>query len=136
MDTNENKKSMNLEEIKYCIGRKIRQKRTMMNISREELGQNINLTANYLRLVEKGKGGLSIEKLLKAANFFNISLDELTGFSDISIDKNNSNEFQNQLSKVLLMSSVLDDSDIHFICSFVTEFILYKDKKLSMTIIN
>lgn len=134
--TNENL-LIDMPQINYYIGEKIRQKRNELGMSIEVLSNLLGFSSNFLGSVERGQRGISLKSLFKIASFFEFSLDDLTGFSNIAIEqKNNSNEFQNKLSTLLVILKNLDIHDMDFIYSLIIEFKLYRNKKTNMEFMN
>lgn len=56
--------------------------RKSKNISMKELGENIGISDEAIRLMEKSKRSPSFEVLCALADFFNVSIDYLVGRSD------------------------------------------------------
>ncbi len=99
------------------LGKRIREERTSRNLTIEQLAELVNLSPSYLGLVERGERGLSVEKLIKVAGVFGISVDSLLldiGTSTIS-----------RFSEIEALLSNMQDEDISFIVEFVK---LFKDK--------
>lgn len=56
---------------------RIREERIKRNLTIEQLAELINVSPSFLGLVERGGRGLSIEKLCRISEIFNISIDSL-----------------------------------------------------------
>ena len=56
--------------------------RTVHSLSMTSLGRSIGVTDEAIRLLERGKRSPSFEALLALADYFDVSLDYLTGRSD------------------------------------------------------
>lgn len=63
---------------------RIKELREELNISALELANRVGISAQMLRMYEKGKpiDSMSVDSLIKIADFFNVSLDYLTYRSD------------------------------------------------------
>lgn len=66
------KRSINIE-----IGNRVRTRRTIMNLSRDKLAEQTELSARFLACVENGFGGLSMTSLRSLANALHVSCDYL-----------------------------------------------------------
>lgn len=67
----------------YEILRTEREKRKM---SQKEVAEKINVKADTYRKYEKGTNEPSLDILIDLANFYNVSMDYLTGRYDIKKD--------------------------------------------------
>ena len=67
----------NLDTQKIALGLKIKKLRSERNLSQEEFAQSIQMDRSYLASVELGKRNVSFDNLVKLANGFGISLEEL-----------------------------------------------------------
>lgn len=63
--------------IKETFGARVRELRVQANISQEKFALQIGMDRTYLASVESGKRNIAIENILKIANGFNITLEEL-----------------------------------------------------------
>ena len=59
------------------LGNRIRQLRKDNNLTQEALAEAIDLSYTYLGQVERGVRGINLSNLVKIANRFNVSLDDL-----------------------------------------------------------
>ena len=59
------------------IGSNMRYERKKRNLTIEELAEMIGMAPGFLGLVERGQRGTSIKNLVKVADIFSISLDQL-----------------------------------------------------------
>ena len=64
------------QHARMLISEKVRYYRTRMNLSREELSLKLNFDNSYISKLERGKINITIDKLEKLANFFNVELKE------------------------------------------------------------
>ncbi|WP_313558823.1 helix-turn-helix domain-containing protein [Ruminiclostridium cellobioparum] len=93
------------------LGKRIREERTSRNLTIEQLAEIVTLSPSYLGLVERGERGLSVEKLIKVAGVFGISVDSLlldTGTSTVS-----------RFSEIEALLSNMKDEDVRFVVEFV-----------------
>lgn len=68
---------------------KLREIRKQKNLSMKELGAILGLAESTISLYENGKREPDIATLIKIANYFNVSVDELLGCSDLDDDTMN-----------------------------------------------
>ena len=62
---------------------RISQLRKEADLKQEELAKAINVSQDTISMMERGKRLASMEVLLSLADYFNVSLDYITGQSDI-----------------------------------------------------
>jgi len=72
--------------IKELVGERIARLRLEHNLSRKQFGEIIGISAQHLRLVEKGVRGLSVESIVRICNKMNVSADYLLLGADLSAD--------------------------------------------------
>lgn len=75
-------------DIKLQIGQRIREERTSKNISQTELGKIVNTTQDTISLWEKGKSAPNIEDIIKLAEYFELTIEEMIG-----IEKNTNGKY-------------------------------------------
>ena len=63
--------------IKENFGKKVQELRKQSGLSQEKFALLIDMDRTYFASVESGKRNISIENILKIAQGFNISLEEL-----------------------------------------------------------
>ena len=72
------KSLMELKELdKKQIGQRIKDRRNLLNMSREELGSRLGVTAKFISDVEYGDKGVSIKTLYKLKQVLGVSVDFL-----------------------------------------------------------
>ena len=64
-------------EIKFNVGKRIRDLRELKEISQKELSFSAELDRSYIASVEKGRRNISIVNLEKIANALEVSLSDL-----------------------------------------------------------
>lgn len=67
-------------DIKILVGRRVKQLRTLLGISQEELADLAGLDRTYITSVECGKRNISIVNIEKLAHALNVSLAEFFTF--------------------------------------------------------
>ena len=85
---------------KTDIGKIIQKLRKDKNLTQEELAEKIDLSTNYLSIVERGLSVLNVEAFLKMANVLSFSLEDFGLNTDTRID-----EDKKELIKRILSSS-------------------------------
>lgn len=81
--------------LKEEIGKRIRNIRFSMNLSKKDFAKLLGISGQYLGMIEKGQGSLSVEKLEILCNLSNLSADYILFGKDNLF----SSELQNILSK-------------------------------------
>ena len=59
------------------FGKRIRDERSKLGLTQEELANDLNISHGHLNKIEKGKEGCSIDLLLELADYFGVSTDFL-----------------------------------------------------------
>lgn len=59
------------------IGKRIREKRIERGWRQEDLAEKINMTADYIGMIERGEKTPKLETLIKIINCLNVSSDEI-----------------------------------------------------------
>lgn len=86
-------KELSLEK----VGKRLRQIRTQMGLTREEFAEQVAISPQFLAEIENGKKGMSAETLFKICSRLNVSADYIL-LGRISSSQL-SNPVQNALSK-------------------------------------
>lgn len=71
-----------LKEINVILGKNVRRARNKMNLTREKLAEEINVSPRFLADVESGKTGVSLSTLKNICLVLNISADNLLGITE------------------------------------------------------
>lgn len=67
-------------------GIRVKELRTVRNMTRQQLAEKIGISVDALRKIETGANGAKIDTLVNIADFFNISLDYLVCGSDRKVE--------------------------------------------------
>lgn len=60
-----------------ALGKRIREERTKLNLTQEQLAELVNVSTTYIGFVERGERSLTLSKLIKVANALGVSVDYL-----------------------------------------------------------
>lgn len=96
---------------KKLLGIRIREERKKHNLTIEQLAEIIDLSTSFLTTVELGKRGLSVEKLIDIANYFDIIVDDL-----LHINKDRSSY---RLEKLDSLIHNISNEDFEFITDII-----------------
>ena len=66
-----------LKSINVEVGRRVRQRRTELRLTREALAKLVGYSSNFVQEVERGRSGLSSESICAFAKALNCSTDAL-----------------------------------------------------------
>lgn len=69
-----------MKEIK--LSERLKRLRLLSGFTQAELAKKVGLTENAIREIEKGRNFTTLDKLIKIADIFNVTLDYLVGRSD------------------------------------------------------
>lgn len=87
---------------------KIKELRIKAGISQRELAQKLGYFPQAISRYESGQGEPNVETLIKLANFFNVSIDELVGRETDTINLKYLNESESYLIKKILKMNSLE----------------------------
>lgn len=73
-----------MKDVNIILGERIRARRNMLNMTRESLAEQINVSPRFLADVESGKVGVSIETLKNLSVALGASCDYLLGVENKS----------------------------------------------------
>ena len=68
---------------RITVGKRIHQKRIQLGLSQDELAVRINRATKYCSDIERGMGGMSIERMLSISKALDMSLDYMM-FGEVS----------------------------------------------------
>lgn len=88
---------MNEKEIKICLGAKIKQYRSKLGLTQDELAEKINRTQRQISMIEVGKSFPTPETLANLIKVFGCSIQDLFDFEPIK----NIVEFKIELFKII-----------------------------------
>jgi len=71
-----------MENLYILIGKRVREIRTKLNLTQEELADKAELHPSYIGQVERGSKKVSIETLQKITNALNVPLKSIFDFSN------------------------------------------------------
>lgn len=74
--------------MKVEIGKRIKNIRENMNMTKEDFAKAIGISGQYLGIVERGSSCLSVEKLKALCDFTNLSADYILFGKDANLIKN------------------------------------------------
>jgi transcriptional regulator with XRE-family HTH domain len=122
-------KSKNQLDLKG-IGQKIRLEREMLNLSRENLAEIVELSPFYIGQIERGERKMSLDTLAKLVDTFNVSVDYLLFGSNLhneDLDLKNfypileivDNNYNKNLKELLIILSRLNHREIALIKDIV-----------------
>lgn len=77
---------MNQTYDRLAVGDRLRLKRTLLELTQDEMAEKINRATKYYADIERGNCGMSIETLLALSKTLNMSLDYIL-FGDIDKER-------------------------------------------------
>lgn len=85
---------MKLKEIdKRETGRRIREKREQLNLTREDLGRELSVTSKFISEIEYGNKGISVETLYKLKQILNVSANYILADDEVYVDEDQRCEY-------------------------------------------
>lgn len=110
MDENE------LKNLKKSIGQKIKSERVKKNMRVEELALILNVSESFIRLIERGERGTSIQLLLQICNVFDLNIGDFFSKKVLTLNEQKENtERQNLLNLINNLLRIMDMSQLNFI---------------------
>lgn len=101
-------KSIDKTKIRIIIGANIRRFRSNIGISIENFAELLDVTPNFLGMIERGDRGCSLINLIKIASILNIKVDELL-YDKNSLSDSNSIHLENLNHYNKVTENILDD---------------------------
>ena len=101
-----------MNDIKYLLGKRIKELRKKLNISQQELAEKINIDQRNLSNIERGISFPS-KSLLDIANALNITLPELFEFEHIQMTR------ENMLRYISCSTETMDEEKISTVYKFI-----------------
>ncbi|TCK92421.1 helix-turn-helix protein [Natranaerovirga hydrolytica] len=102
------------------VGIRIRTLREDNQLSREHLADILDLSDSYIGLIERGNRGITINNLVKIANYFNVSIEYF--FEDRS---NNSIVTSTRLKNLSNLIDSLDEEDYAFVLHIIKDMVFH-----------
>jgi len=103
------------------LGNRIRNERLNLGLTQEQLAEKINISKNFMSLIENGKN-MSLETVVKLANTFGVSVDYL--LQDIVTPQQDTS-----LSQCAALLNQLTPKDRIFILNFIRQYIEVTSKE-------
>lgn len=63
--------------MKEMLGKRIREERLKLNLTQEQLAEDVDLTTAYIGQVERGERSLTLENIVRVANRLGVTIDYL-----------------------------------------------------------
>ena len=115
------------------IGANIRYERTVRNMSIDELAEMLQLSTAFIGLTERGQRGAKLSNLIKTAEIFGITVNDLIyGDHGNALEVNEENDADLILTKKATISSLLYDLDcdeLDFIISSIRSLRVLKNSR-------
>lgn len=109
------------EERRIRIGKRIRDIRSFYEISIEELAEMLDLSTAFVGLIERGQRGTSVKNIIKIADIFETSTDNLL------IEGIPEDEYKKMyVKKICILLNGLCDKDLEFLIDFIRTFRQYR----------
>ena len=110
MDENE------LKNLKKSIGQRIKSERVKKNMKVEELALILNVSESFIRLIERGERGTSIQLLLQICNVFDLNIGDFFSKKVLTLNEQKENtERQNLLNVINNLLRIMDMTQLNFI---------------------
>ena len=88
---------------RLAVGDRLRDKRTLLGLTQDEMAERIDRASKYYADIERGNCGMSIETMLALSGYLNMSLDYMI-FGEATEE-----EKRNQEDKVLAIVEMLEN---------------------------
>lgn len=105
-----------LKNLKKSIGQKIKSERIKKNMRVEELALILNVSESFIRLIERGERGTSIQLLLQICNVFDLNIGDFFSKKVLTLNERKENaERQNLLNVINNLLRIMDMTQLNFI---------------------
>ena len=109
------------------VGENIRMERELRNMTREELGELLELTTSHVGLIERGDRGATAVSLMSLSQVFNAPLDRF--FEDKDLDGQNIvrekriNAVESRKEKIITLLTYLGEKELDFVTAQIRALI-------------
>ena len=105
-----------LKNLKKSIGQRIKSERVKKNMKVEELALILNVSESFIRLIERGERGTSIQLLLQICNVFDLNIGDFFSKKVLTLNERKENaERQNLLNVINNLLRIMDMTQLNFI---------------------
>ncbi len=103
----------------YNLGKRIKNERLKLGLTQEELAEKVDISKNFMSLIENGKN-MSVETLLKISDVFGVSVDYL--LSEIVVAPHD-----NITAQIIHNLSSLNDNERLFFLNMIKQYKMIND---------
>lgn len=103
------------------IGNNVVTLRKSVGIKSRDLAHELDITYNYMSEIERGKRIPSVKLLVAIANYFNVSLSQITEINENNLSKSKITAYH------LLNSYPFSDNDLDYLLLMAQRINIYKE---------
>ena len=108
-----------------CIGNNIKFERVSRQLTIQQLADILELSPQMIKSIENGTRGTTIENLIKIADIFNMTLDELVGRNISELKFCSPENEDNNIIELQALCSTLNAEQTALVLNFVKNLIVY-----------
>lgn len=120
---------------KKIVGANINRERTERDMSIDELARMLDLSPAFIGLIERGQRGAKLDNLIKIADIFGITLNDLiyehTNKDDKLLQEPNSDkEIEGKKAAITSLLYDLNENELDFIISTIRSLKVLKEEEI------
>lgn len=89
------------------LGKRIREERTKLNLTQEQLAEKVDISTSYVGQIERGERNISLDTLVNVANILGVTIDFLLQDSIKFQQDNISSQIEQIISKRTLKEKLM-----------------------------
>lgn len=89
------------------LGKRIREERTKLNLTQEQLAEKVDISTSYVGQIERGERNISLDTLVNVANILGVTIDFLLQDSITFQQDNISSQIEQIISKRTLKEKLM-----------------------------
>lgn len=109
-----------LETLKKDLGQKIKSERLKKNMKVKDLAVILNVSESYIRSIERGERGVTIQFLLQICDIFKLSISDFFSDKTSTLNERKENtDRENLINMINNLMRIMDMSQLNFILEMI-----------------
>ena len=109
-----------LETLKKDLGQKIKSERLKKDIKVKDLAVILDVSESYIRSIERGERGVTIQLLLQICDVFKLSINNFFSDNTLTLNERKENtERENLVNMINNLMRIMDMSQLNFILEMI-----------------
>ena len=119
--------SKKLKQHHIIIGNNIRTLREYFGMSMDELAELLGLSTAFIGLVERGNRGIKLENMLRIADIFGATMNDLVQESSVQDISKELTESEIYISRITIWLNQLSEKELSFVMNVVKDIPLLRE---------